>query len=158
MAADSLLRLLAPDRPMERLDKLAYLLSCITQVYTQWAKAKGLNYTTFAILYSGYMQEACTQKDICDIWNLSKQAVSTQCNELMDQGIISLVQNDRNRRQKILTLTEKGQAYAGPLIEEIRAAELAALESLGKDLSLQLVIGAERFYTAFAKNVSRTVR
>ena len=37
-----------------------------------------------SILYTLYYRENCTQKDICDVWNLAKQTVSTQCNELLD--------------------------------------------------------------------------
>ena len=46
--------------------------------------------------HSNY-RENCTQKDICDVWNLAKQTVSTQCNELLDQGQINIVQNSENR-------------------------------------------------------------
>ena len=49
-----------------------------------------------SILYTLYYRENCTQKDICDVWNLAKQTVSTQCNELLDQGQINIVRPLQN--------------------------------------------------------------
>lgn len=111
--------------PHQHLDKLGQLLSGINNLYVQWAKSKGIGHTTFIILYTLYYRENCTQKDICDVWNLAKQTISTQCNELFDQGQINIVQNHENRRQKILSLTDQGRAYIRPLAEEMRHAEPA---------------------------------
>lgn len=109
--------------------------------------------TTFIILYTLYYCESCTQKDICDVWNLAKQTVSTQCNKLLDQGQINIVQNSENRRQKILSLTAQGRACIRPLAEEMRRAETGAFATLGEDLGRQLIEGAERFYQAFADRI-----
>lgn len=140
---------------MKNMEKLGHLLAAIRQVYIQWAKDKGVNYTTFAILYTVYCRGSCTQKDVCDVWNLAKQTVSTQCSELMDQGLLSSVQNSENRRQKILTLTEKGQAFAQPFSEGIYRAEIRAFEALGTELSAQLIAGAEQFYRVFGQEAER---
>ncbi|EGF11306.1 TPA: MarR family winged helix-turn-helix transcriptional regulator [Neisseria bacilliformis] len=139
--------------PHQNLDKLGQLLSGINDLYVQWAKSKGIGHTTFIILYTLYYRESCTQKDICDVWNLAKQTVSTQCNELLDQGQINIVQNSENRRQKILSLTEQGCACIHPPAEEMRRAETGAFAALGEDLGRQLIEGAERFYQAFADRI-----
>ena len=87
------------------------------------------------------------------MWNLAKQTVSTQCNKLLDQGQINIVQNSENRRQKILSLTAQGRACIRPLTEEMRRAETGAFAALGEDLGRQLIEGAERFYQAFADRI-----
>ncbi|WP_297957256.1 MarR family transcriptional regulator [uncultured Neisseria sp.] len=134
--------------PSQGIDQLGSLLIGIYDQYENWAKSKGLNYTVFAILYFVYYREQCTQSDICAFWGFAKQTVSTQCNELMDKGILSIVQDDGNRRRKILTLTEQGRAYARPFVEPVRTAETAAFQSLGEELGRKLVEGTEKFYSA----------
>ena len=69
------------------------------------------------------------------MWNLAKQTVSTQCNELLDQGQINIV-------QKILSLTDQGRAYIRPLAEEMRRAETGAFAALGEEAGRQLIEGA----------------
>ena len=76
------------------------------------------------------------------MWNLAKQTVSTQCNELLDQGQINIVQNHENRRQKILSLTEQGRAYIRPLAEKMRHAETGFFAALGEEAGRQLIEGA----------------
>ena len=125
--------------PSQGIDQLGSLLTGIYDQYENWAKNKGINYTVFAILYFVYYREHCTQSDIC-----------TQCNELMDKGILSIVQDDGNRRRKILTLTEQGRVYARPFVEPVRTAETAAFQSLGEELGRKLVEGTEKFYAALA--------
>ena len=78
--------------PSQGIDQLGSLLTGIYDQYENWAKSKGLNYTVFAILYFVYYREHCTQSDICAFWGFAKQTVSTQCNELLDKGILSIVQ------------------------------------------------------------------
>ena len=87
------------------------------------------------------------------MWNLAKQTISTQCNELFDQGQINIVQNHENRRQKILSLTDQGRAYIRPLTEEMRRAETGAFAALGEEAGRQLIEGAEQFYAAFANKL-----
>ena len=128
--------------PSQGIDQLGSLLTGIYDQYENWAKSKGLNYTVFAILYFVYYREHCTQSDICAFWGFAKQTVSTQCNELLDKGILSIVQDDGNRRRKI--------AYARPFVEPVRTAETAAFQSLGEELGRKLVEGTEKFYAALA--------
>lgn len=136
--------------PFAGVDQLSSILTGIYDLYENWAKSKGLNSTVFAILFFVYYREHCTQSDICEFWGFAKQTVSTQCNELMDKGILNIVQDNGNRRRKILTLTEQGRAYARPFVEPVRVAETAAFRSLGEELGQKLVEGTEKFYAAFA--------
>ena len=136
--------------PSQGIDQLGSLLTGIYDQYENWAKSKGINSTVFTILYSVYYREHCTQSDICAFWGFAKQTVSTQCNELMDKGILSIVQDNGNRRRKILTLTEQGRAYARSFVEPVRAAETAAFQSLGEELGRKLVEGTEKFNTALS--------
>ena len=143
---------------MENIEKLGRVLANIRQVYIQWAKEYEVSYTTFAILYSVYCHEQYTQKEVCEVWNLAKQTVSNQCNELMDQGLLNIVQNDANRRQKILSLTERGRAFARPFSEGMRRAETQAFAALGEETGGRLIEGAERFYAVFEQEVAQALR
>lgn len=136
--------------PSAGIDQLGSILTGIYDLYDRWAKSKGISPTVFDILFLVYYRERCTQSDICDFWGLPKQTVSTQCNELMDRGILDIIQDSTNRRRKILTLTEQGRAYARPFVEPIRAAETAAFQELGEELGQKLIEGSEKFYTAFS--------
>ena len=141
--------------PPTGIDQLGGILAGIYDLYENWSKSQGINHTVFAILFFVYYRESCTQSDICGFWGIAKQTVSTQCNELMDQGMLNIIQDNANRRRKILTLTEQGRTYARPFVEPIRAAETAAFAELGEELGQKLIEGSEKFHAAFARHLQQ---
>lgn len=101
-------------------------------IYSNWAKAHGVNYNVFSVLYTAYKNENCSQKYICEEWGLPKQTVNTTCKTLISQGMISRKQSLADKRECHISLTEKGRMYAAPIVEELLAIEKRVLNRMGE--------------------------
>lgn len=103
------------------------------QVYSNWAKARGVNYNVMAVLYTAYHNDKCSQKYICEEWSVPKQTVNTTCRDLMAAGIIEQSQSTGDKRETCISLTEKGKAFAYPLVNELLEIEGRILGGLGEE-------------------------
>ena len=105
----------------------------INQIYSIWSKAHGVNYNIMAVLYTAYHNDKCSQKYIREEWGVPKQTVNTTCRDLMASGIIEQVQSTGDKREICISLTEKGKAFATPLVNELLEIETHILGSMGQD-------------------------
>jgi len=105
----------------------------INRIYADWAKRQGVNYNVMAVIYTAYHNDKCSQKYICDEWSVPKQTVNTTCRDLMASGIIEQVQSTGDKREICISLTEKGRAFANPLVTELLEIENRILDSMGQD-------------------------
>lgn len=105
----------------------------INRLYADWAKSKGVSYNVMAVLYTAYHNDKCSQKYVCEEWSVPKQTVNTTCRDLMAKGIIEQVQSTGDKREICISLTEKGKAFANPLVGELLAIETRILSRMGQD-------------------------
>ncbi len=105
----------------------------INRIYADWAKMHGANYNVMAVLYTAYHNDKCSQKYICEEWSVPKQTVNTTCRDLTASGIIEQVQSTGDKREICISLTEKGKAFANPLVSELLEIENRILGSMGQD-------------------------
>lgn len=103
------------------------------QVYSNWAKARGVNYNVMAVLYTAYHNDKCSQKYICEEWSVPKQTVNTTCRDLMAAGIIEQSQSTGDKREICISLTEKGKKFATPLVRELLKIEDRILSGMGEE-------------------------
>ena len=52
--------------------------------------------------------DGCSQKDICDAWNLDRSTVSGLITRMKRDGLISIHEAEHDRRKKVISLTESG--------------------------------------------------
>lgn len=81
----------------------------------------------------------CTQKELCEIWYLSKQTVCSCLKQLVIKGYVEAVPSKSNFREKLLTLTPSGRELCAVTAKRVRKAELAAFERLLPDERLTLI-------------------
>lgn len=105
----------------------------VNQIYSDWARAYGINYNILSVLYTAYKNDKCSQKYICEQWCIPKQTVSTTCKDLMERGIITQAQNAEDKRASDLSLTEKGRKFAEPIVGELLNIESRVLDRMGKE-------------------------
>ena len=86
-----------------------------------------------AVLYTAYHNDKCSQKYICEEWSVPKQTVNTTCRDLMAAGIIEQSQSTGDKRETCISLTEKGKAFAYPLVNELLEIEGRILGGLGEE-------------------------
>lgn len=117
----------------------------IRGAYAMWAKVHGLNYHEVLIFYAMRDNEECTQKQIADSYRLPKQTVNNIITSLKKAGYIELVSGKKNAKEKVLTLTEKGNAYYQQLMEPIMEFETLASEKMGIEQIRQMTALAMQF-------------
>lgn len=126
----------------------------IRLVYIEWAKKHGLSYNVLAVLYTVYNNDGCTQKSICQEWGLLKQTTNNTCKSLKQSGVITQTQSPKDRREANIHLTEKGLAFATPIIQGLLEIESKVISALGEDRAQELldlyVSYAEEFEKGFA--------
>lgn len=106
---------------MNHLDQLGTRIGRIDSALDQWIKQQGLGYNSFAVLYTLATEGNCTQKYIGTEWCLPKQTVSTTCKALAEQGLLVWEEGAEDKRERLLSLTEKGKAHVLPLMREAQA-------------------------------------
>lgn len=127
----------------------------IRLVYIEWAKRHGLSYNVLAVLYTAYNNDGCTQKSICREWGLLKQTANNTCMSLKRSGIITQTRSTKDKREMNIHLTEKGMAFAEPVIRGLLEIESRVIDRLGGNAQklMDLYVDyAEKFETEFAKS------
>jgi len=126
----------------------------IDNLFNQYAKAKGLNFTSLIILEFIYdaKNELYTQKDLCEKLALPKQLVNAIVKIFWEQGYVEL-KEAKDRRNKNIILTEKGHAYATEIITALYAAEDKAWECFTHDEIITFVNSLEKYEKSFEKTL-----
>ena len=79
------------------------------------------------------MNERATQKEICKYSYSNKQTVNSAVKRLRENGLLEITPSEESKREKIITLTEKGKKYAEKYILPMLEAEQNALLKMGKE-------------------------
>lgn len=101
-------------------------------IYAAWAKRHGISYNEMLVLYTIRDQGFCTQKQICDSYLLPRQTINHVILDMRQRGLLALSPEDCIGREKAFVLTEKGRAYAAPLLASLNAVEIRALGKFGR--------------------------
>ena len=106
----------------------------ISDFFSEYATSVGLTFAAFKVLGIIYKKKNCTQKEIIQLTYLPKQTVNAIINNFNKQGIISEpteAQNDK--RNKVITFTQKGKEYAEEVISKIKKSTYRALDNIGEE-------------------------
>ena len=103
------------------------------QLYHDFARENGISYNALAVLYTCRISGGCTQKRIATEWQLPKQTVNSVCKELLQKGLIIKQKSTKDRRETGISLTEKGEKEAAPVIEKLLQIEDGILSRLGQE-------------------------
>jgi len=108
-------------------------LKKIDSLYDGYAKSVGLNYAAISILELLLENDKTyTQKDICEKLDLPKQFVHSIISGFYEQGYISF-EEAKDRRNKIILVTDSGKDYAKSVLSPLNDAEEAAWSSLSSE-------------------------
>jgi DNA-binding MarR family transcriptional regulator len=112
-------------------DSISALLRAIDDAYESYAKAMGLSTSSLLVLECLWnAPDGCTQKSIAEQVFLPKQGVNLIIRSFLDKGYVTLHELERDRRAKLVTLTESGRSFAERAVGRMQRAEQATLESL----------------------------
>ena len=107
------------------------------------------------ILYSLYeAKENYTQKSISQMWSIPKQTVNTILKEFSANGYIELSPDKEDKRNKLIMLTPKGNAYAGKIVEALHRRKLLAIDRMGLENITRMNNDTELFISLFKRGGS----
>ncbi|MGQ8821411.1 MarR family winged helix-turn-helix transcriptional regulator [Bibersteinia trehalosi] len=115
-----------------------------------FAKNHQINANELAILYTLWISDFATQKHIADKYHLAKQTIHTLCKKYEADGIIVIQSSDNDKREKILSLTDKGKAFAKPIIEPLLNLEQKIIDEFGDEQMLLLLKQMQNLQTLMA--------
>lgn len=81
-------------------------------LYSRWAAKNGMGYPEMMVLYGLYAFKCSSQKEIAEHCGIVKQTVNTVVHDLEKHGLIEMTPSKTDKRSRIISLTDAGQAYA----------------------------------------------
>lgn len=99
--------------------------------YDIYARNRRISGNELAILYTLWVDGACTQKHIAEKCQIVKQTVNTLCKKYEAEGLLSSQIGERDKREKILHFTGQGRAFAQTVVEPLLALEQAVIAEFG---------------------------
>ena len=124
-------------------------------LYDEYAKSNGMMMKTFLVLnVLFYAKDGMTQKEICERTFQSKQIVSNIVKNLLTDGYVTLEENEDDRRNKTVKLTDAGRTYAERPVRHITNAEDTAMSMFTPEEQEQLIALSRQF----TKNLTKLVK
>lgn len=94
----------------KELKEFNQLFKEMMDLYYETAVRSGLSESAYDIFYAiTCWGEGCSQKDIADLYHMSRTTINSSLKKLEEQGFIFLEKG--TGKNKLLYLTEKGKAY-----------------------------------------------
>lgn len=137
----------------EQINLVNIAISSTLDLYRIWAKKNHINYNALLILYTLDDYQECTQKQICMWWALPKQTVHGILIELEKQGYLHMKENEKNKRERLISFSEAGRVYADAILKPLHEMEERAMEKLGEEVSQQLIQSNMAYYKALKEEV-----
>ena len=138
-------------------EQLGRQISEVDHVIDRWIKKLGLNYNSYAVLYSLASSEdfKTTQKQICEDWMLPKQTVFNVCKEFRERGWIELIDSPHDKRERILHLTPQGKAKAMPVFHASQTLSERTFNIFGEERSARLFTLLAEFCEACGQEIDK---
>lgn len=114
-----------------QLDQIGDICTQMLTDYAQFAKRHNINANELGILYMLWIDGACSQSHIADKCQIAKQTVNTLCQKFIANGLLISEPSEQDKRQKVLHFTDKGRAFAEPIIADLLAQENKAIAEFG---------------------------
>ncbi len=133
------------------IEQLGELSTQMYHLYSEWAKEQGINFNVWAVFYTIDKYQQCTQKQVCTEWIVPKQTMSTLCKQLVEEGLIVLTQSADDKREKTMTFTDTGKAYALPILQKLKQLERTILLEFGEAEMKHMVTSMKRFTEIFVQ-------
>ena len=123
-------------------------------LYEYYARKNGLQGKSLLILTClYYTKDGITQNIIREKTYSTKQVVSAAIKTFKKKGYIYFEEKGKDRREKIVKLTEEGYFYASKILDPLRRAEEKALGKLSSEQQ-ELFI---EYYTIFNNNMKLNI-
>lgn len=140
-------------RIREEIHLINAAISSTLDLYCIWAKKHSINYNALLILYTMHEYGVCTQKQICMWWALPKQTVHGILVDFEKQGYIETKANEANKRERFISFTAAGEAFASSILKDLLEMEERAMEALGAERRKQLIECNTAYFTLLKEEI-----
>ena len=106
--------------------------SHLTRAIDRGLATQGLGRAHHRALYFIARKPDMTVSDLLSLLAITKQSLGRVLNELADRGLVETRAGDRDRRQRLLSLTAEGAALEASLFDALRERLSAAYASAGQ--------------------------
>lgn len=129
----------------------------LNAIYEEYAKSVGMNYTSLLILNLISMEgdRGCAQKQMAEQIFIPKQTINNVITGFYRQGYVELHENENDRREKTVRLTDAGKKYAAEMIPVLDAALDQAMDQFTEDEKQLFFSLMKRYVDVCDKNVKR---
>ncbi len=101
--------------------------------YTKWARKHNLTTNELFVLDIIWFEpNGCSQAYICERMSATKQTVSAIVRKFLKLGYLTLTEDAKDRRNKVIHFTDKGYEYTKKIIPPAAKAENDAMAELDK--------------------------
>ena len=120
---------------MRTVNNLGYLLNHLAFVLSRQSdqvlqERLGIGFSQFKIMMVLSRTPHIQQKEIADKLGQTEASISRQIKLLTDQGLLQALKRPENRRERITTLTAKGERYTDEAIDILNAYHEPVFSSL----------------------------
>ena len=123
-------------------------------LYEYYARKNGLQGKSLLILTClYYTKNGITQNTICEKTYSTKQVVSAAIKTFKNKGYIYFEEKEKDRREKIVKLTEEGYLYASKILDPLKKIEINAIGKLSSEQQKVFI----EYYTIFNDNMKKNI-
>ena len=109
-------------------------------LYDEYAKRHGMLMKTLLVVNAlFYAKDGMTQTEICKRTFQSKQTVNLIIKNLLSDSYVTVAEVPKNKRNKIVRMTQAGRAYCEKVVRHITWAEDAAMSMFTPEEQKQLI-------------------
>ncbi len=139
-------------------ERLMQQFQSMDKAYEDYARSKGLNYLSLMVLEEIYeLGDGCTQKQIADDTHYPKQSVNLVVKAFLEDGVVELKELPENRKNKGITLTEKGRQLCDNIVVPLLQQEEMATREMKRDERLELIRLLELYGEAYCNRLKSIV-
>ena len=129
------------------------------KAYEEYARSRGLTYLSLMVLEEIYeLGDGCTQKQISEDTRYPKQSVNLVVKGFLEDGLIALKELPENRKNKGVTLTEKGRRLCADVIVPLLREEEHALAELGEAEGREMIRLLSLYGKAYCGRIGQITR
>lgn len=140
---------------LEQLNYISILISRITNLHVKWAQKHNINYNTMTVLYILRMEEGfITQKQISYKYQIPKQTVNNAIKALNNDGYVTLVTDEKDKREKKIFLSEMGLEFSSELLSPLFEIGEQVVKKVGDETAQSLINSLSKFADTYEQEMS----
>ena len=101
--------------------------------YYKFAKQYGMSDIALYTLHLIYNNKECIQNDLAEKLSIPKQTICSILDNFEKKGYIKREINQKDKRNRLISLTKKGLEFAKPIIEDLENLDKSVLKCLSDE-------------------------